>query len=160
MVHESHVNDVSGIETDPNFIWMKYIEKKQTLVWFTIESNWLDDTTEIYANEIILKEEDFTVRKNQLRAFNNAEHGRLHSVHCFEAYEDHMFSSTSTPKNIILVYENSWIEMFSYPYNKHDHDNPLNFDSFELYDKSKLPIIDIREDLKFVFSQPPILKYA
>ena len=63
MVHESHVNDVSGIETDPNFIWMKFIENNQTLVWFTIESNWLDDTTEIYANECILKEDDFTVKK-------------------------------------------------------------------------------------------------
>ena len=56
MVHESHVNDVPGIETDPNFIWMQYIENNQTLVWFTIDSNWLDDTTEIYINRYILNE--------------------------------------------------------------------------------------------------------
>lgn len=68
MLHESHVNDVPGIETDPNFIWMQYLDGK--LVWYSIENNWLDDTTEIYANRATLETYNhikFNVEKKLLK---------------------------------------------------------------------------------------------
>ena len=59
MVLESTVNEVPGIETDPNFISYCYLRGR--LFWFSIEEDWIEDTTSVYFNNFYLN--DGTKRK-------------------------------------------------------------------------------------------------
>lgn len=54
MVFETLVNEVPGIETDPSYISYCYLRGR--LFWFSIEEDWIEDTTSVYFNNYFVND--------------------------------------------------------------------------------------------------------